>query len=123
MGNQMSDDENSPEVSRSKFAVKSNDFVRFLEEKTPGSICPACKGDDWTLICQPNESADTYRLVTVMKDGSRQITLSTFAIYCDACGYVRTHLARHVRKWVDENPREPELDFGSPQANEAPQDE
>jgi hypothetical protein len=41
------------------------------------------------------------------------MTISTFAIFCDSCGYIRQHLARTVQKWAEENPIEPELDFES----------
>ena len=100
---------------RSVLATAADDFVRFLEAKSPESDCPVCEGDAWTVICPAFANADSYRLVTSLKDGSRPQSISTFAIYCDNCGYLRQHLSRVVKKWADENPAEPELDFEPPE--------
>ncbi|MNJ39982.1 hypothetical protein D3C77_348660 [compost metagenome] len=106
-----SDTEKAP---RSRLAVPADEFVRFLEEKTQGLKCPSCAADDWTVVCPTDDYADTYRLVTTLRDGSRPMNLSTFAIYCDNCGFVRQHLSRVVRAWVEQNPAAPELDFQPP---------
>ncbi|WP_095083361.1 hypothetical protein [Pseudomonas sp. Irchel s3h17] len=110
----MSDELSSQKQKRSSLATAADDFVRFLEAKSPESDCPVCDGDSWTVICPTYDHADTYRLVTSLKDGSRPQSVSTFAIFCDNCGYFRQHLTRVVKKWTDENPVEPELDFSSP---------
>lgn len=110
----MSDEKNEIKTKRSPLSVSSNDFVRFLEEKTLDSICPACKADEWTVVCpfsDEGDDNDTYRLVTPLRDGVKPTQISTFAIYCDNCGYIRQHLTRVVRNWANENPLEPELDF------------
>lgn len=112
-------DSNNP--NRSKFAITAEDFVRFLEKKTTGASCPACGTDDWTLICPADDFADAYRLVTPLRDGGRSLNLSTFAIYCDSCGFVRQHFSRVVRTWVQNNPIDPELDFEpQPDADDRP---
>jgi len=110
----MSDDQTLKTPKRSTFATGITDFVRFLEAKSPESDCPVCGGSTWTVVCPFDDDADTYRLVTSLKDGNRPMSLSTFALYCDECGYVRQHISKVVKKWVDENPIELELDFDSP---------
>ena len=109
----MSDEKTPQTAPKSKFSISSQDFVRFLEAKTLGSICPACEEDKWTIVCpaDPEGLSDSYRLLTPLKDGERAMNMSTFAIFCDNCGFVRQHLSRSVRKWVDENPVNPELDL------------
>lgn len=112
----MSTTSDSQKPKRSRLAVPADDFVRYLEAKTQGQTCPACGHDDWTLVCPSDEEADAYRLVTVLKDGDRPMNISTFAIYCDHCGFLRQHLARKVRDWALQNPIEQELDLGIPDA-------
>lgn len=109
----MSDENDTQKSPRSKLAISSEDFVRFLEEKTLGSECPACGTDEWTIVCPPDPDglSDTYRLVTPLRDGGKSMNISTFAIFCDHCGFVRQHLSRSVRQWVAENPVNPELDL------------
>ncbi|WPN50920.1 hypothetical protein QMK52_18685 [Pseudomonas sp. P9_2] len=114
----MSDEQNSQKQKRSMLATTADDFVRFLEEKSPESNCPVCEGETWTVISPSFANADSYRLVTSLKDGNRPQNLSTFALFCDNCGYLRQHLSRVVKKWVDENPVEPELDFEPPEQDE-----
>ena len=109
----MSDGNDSSQAPRSKRAVATSDFIRFLEAKNPDSNCPVCQSATWTVVCPYGGEGDTYRLVVPMRDGSKPMTISTFAIFCDSCGYVRQHLARTVQRWVTENPLEPELDFES----------
>lgn len=110
----MSDEQTHKAPKRAALAIAVTDFVRFLVAKSPESDCPVCKGDTWTVICPFDDDADTYRLVTSLRDGNRPMSVSTFALYCDNCGYVRQHLSKVVKKWVEENPVEPELDFDSP---------
>ena len=109
----MSKERKTVEQSRAKLAVEINDVIRFLEEKSLDSECPACGTDEWTIVCpaDPEGALDTYRLVTPLRDGDRPMTLSTVAIYCDNCGFVRQHLSRLIKKWIVDNPLEPELDF------------
>jgi len=109
----MSHEKNSTQQTRSRRAVTSDDFVRFLVEKNPESNCPVCDGDAWTVVCPFGDHLDTYRLVVPMRDGPNPMTISTFAIFCDNCGYLRQHLARVVHQWVEANPVEQELDFES----------
>lgn len=113
----MSDDQTQKNPKRSKFATGVTDFVRFLIAKSPETDCPVCDGSTWTVICPFDDGANTYRLVTSLGDVDRPMSISTFALYCDGCGYVRHHLSKVVKKWVDENPVELELDFGSPLAD------
>ncbi len=109
----MSEDNASIPPPRSRRAVATADFVRFLEAKSPDSDCPVCGSSAWTVVCPYGGEQDVYRLVVQMRDGLRPMTISTFAIFCDSCGYIRQHLARTVQKWAEENPIEPELDFES----------
>lgn len=39
-----------------------------------------------------------------LRDGENPMSLSTFAIHCDNCGYLRQHLSKVVKKWVTANP-------------------
>lgn len=107
----MSDENKTADKKKHMFTVTSDDFIRFLEAKTPESDCPACGFDEWTVICPSGEDTNTYRLVTSMKDGLKPMHINTFAIHCKECGYVRHHLSRFVKAWVEDNPMEPELDF------------
>ncbi|HCF7312658.1 TPA: hypothetical protein NIJ62_003520 [Pseudomonas aeruginosa] len=86
-----------------RFSVSMEDFIRFLEAKTGESDCPACKGETWTVI-GVDKTDISYRLVTSLRDGSGPVTLSTFGVYCNNCGYIRQHLSRKVKDWVLENP-------------------
>lgn len=112
----MSDDQNSNQ-QRAQLAVRTRDFVRFLNEKTPDSDCPVCGCDQWTVIC-PGPEGDAYRIVAPLRDGDRSLSLSTFALHCENCGYLRHHVSKIVKKWIDENPEEPELDFDTANENE-----
>lgn len=107
----MSEDEKEVIVKRSPLTVSAFDFVRFLEAKTLDSSCPACQLDEWTLVCPNDHEADAYRLVTQLRDGLKPTQVSTLAIFCDNCGFVRQHMSRVVKSWVTDNPLEPELDF------------
>lgn len=109
----MTSEQTIKQPERSKLSVTSDDFVRFLEAKNPESDCPVCGEETWTVICpfDHEDAHDTYRLVTRLKDGSRPMTVSSFGLFCDSCGYLRQHVAKVVRQWVDDNPIEPELEF------------
>ncbi|KAB0502795.1 hypothetical protein [Pseudomonas lini] len=93
-----------------QFAVSAHDFVRFLEAKTLDSPCPACSFQGWTVIGS-SKNGSTYRLATPLRDGPKPSQVSTFAIYCNECGFVRHHLSRKVREWIDENPEPEQLDL------------
>lgn len=114
----MSDEKNAETEKKSKFTLDSDEFIRFLEFKTPESICPACGHDEWTVICPSGENTNNFRLVTLMRDGPKPIHLNTFAIFCKNCGFIRQHLSRFVREWAEENPVEGELDFGDADAED-----
>jgi hypothetical protein len=103
-------DEHDSNPPRAKLAVRTRDFVRFLNEKSPESDCPVCGFDQWTVIC-PGPEGDTYRIVAPLRDGDKSVTISTFAIHCENCGYLRHHVSKVVKRWADANPEEPELDF------------
>ncbi len=98
-------------ITPHKYSVNMDDFIRFLEEKTEGSKCPACWSDTWVLIgSADNEMA--FRHVTPLRDGPRtSTTFSEFGIYCDNCGFVRQHLARFVKQWVDNNPVQEQMEL------------
>ncbi len=100
-----------------RYSVSIADFVRFLEAKTADSPCPGCETRVWTVVGSAANGM-SYRLVTNLRDGPTATHLSTLAIYCNECGYIRTHWARKVREWVDENPQQAELEF-----EEAPEDD
>ncbi|MFS1292062.1 hypothetical protein ACLRDI_30580 [Pseudomonas piscis] len=119
----MSDEDNQTRLPRPPLSVSSDDFVRFLEANSSDADCPVCGKTEWTIICPFTEGSDTYRLVTSLKDGHKPMNVSTFALYCDHCGYFRQHLAKVVKKWVDNNPQNPELDFGASDADELDRDD
>jgi len=86
--------------------TSSDDFVRFLKNKLPDSDpCPACGEDDWSVVC-PRDDEDMYRLGLVVRNAPKPFYLSTFAYYCDNCGYLRQHVSKLVYDWVKENPME-----------------
>ncbi|GLO27609.1 hypothetical protein PPUJ21368_54400 [Pseudomonas putida] len=96
---------------RHVFSVTAEDFAEFLQEKTPESICPACGHDDWTVICPPqSESGNAFRMRITLTDGPRPASMSVLGIYCDHCGYIRSHMARVVRTWVDDRQLDLDLD-------------
>lgn len=105
----MSENENPKDH---KLAVSTDDFIRFLEAKSLEASCPSCQSQQWTVI----GSVDTdtpYRLSTPAKTSLKATNLLTYAIFCVECGFVRNHMARVVKAWVDENPAEQtEMDFG-----------
>lgn len=98
------------EKKRHKFSVHMDDFVRFLIAKTDDSNCAGCGSASWTIIGS-DETEMAYRLTTALRDGVRPTYLNCFGIYCNECGFVRQHLARKVREWVDNNPTQEQLEF------------
>ncbi len=86
-----------------------DDFVRFLEVKTGGYNCPACGNSQWTVLGKAGHP-EAYRVVSALRDGQAPNSMSSFALFCNDCGFVRQHMARVVRKWVTENP-EPQQDL------------
>ncbi|MFJ7790673.1 hypothetical protein [Pseudomonas sp. NPDC096925] len=98
------------EVPKHRYAVSIDDFLRFLVEVTGDTTCPACGNEQWTMI-GTNQTDSAYRLYTSLRDGKGQKALNTFAIYCNECGFVRQHLARIVREWVDKNPAPEQLEL------------
>ena len=102
----MSDDESA----KHKFSVTTSEFVRFLQEKTPDSSCPGCNAKVWTVVGSAANGM-AYRMVTNLRDGPSATHLSTFAIYCNECGYIRHHWAKKVREWVEENAQQGEIEF------------
>ena len=93
-----------------KFSVTANEFVRFLEFKTPDSDCPACQSKKWTVVGS-SANGMAYRFVTNLRDGPSASHISTFAIYCNECGYIRHHWARKVNEWVNANPDQLDIEF------------
>lgn len=98
------------DVKHHKFSVTVEDFIRFLEAKTFESECPACHTANWTVIGS-GENEMTYRLITPMRDGPRPNFVNFLGIYCNECGFVRQHLAKVVRRWVDDNPEPEQLEL------------
>lgn len=93
-----------------KFSVSMDDFIRFLVSKTNDSVCPACGTGHWTVIgSATNDMA--FRMVTQLRDGPSSTQINTFALSCNECGFVRQHLARKVREWVDSNPHQEQLEL------------
>lgn len=101
-----------------RYAVTTNEFVRFLESKTPESACPGCQSKDWTVVGSAANGM-AYRFVTNLRDGPAASHISTFAINCDECGYVRHHWARKVKEWVTANPVQQEIEFEEGVDNDA----
>lgn len=106
----MSDKETVHTPEQHVYTVKADEFAQFLVEKTPESNCPACGHNHWTVICPPPGEQNAYRMRIQLADGPRSGSMSLLGIYCDNCGYVRTHMARVVRKWIDA--RQLDLDLG-----------
>lgn len=97
-------------VKLHRYSVTTDDFIRFLEEKSYESTCPACQSAAWTIIgSSANNMA--YRLVTPLRDGPSPNQMNCFAIHCNECGFIRQHLAKVVKRWVDENPEPEQLEL------------
>ena len=58
----------------------------------------------------PQDEDDMYRLGQVIRNADKPFYLSTFAYYCDNCGYVRQHISKLVHDWAKQNPAEDEAD-------------
>ena len=97
-------------VKRHKFSVTVDDFIRFLEEKSFESKCPSCGSAAWTVIGS-GATEMTYRLITQMRDGPSPTYLNSLGIYCNECGFIRQHIAKVVKRWVDENPEPEQLEL------------
>lgn len=93
-----------------RFSTNMDDFIRFLEAKTGECRCPACGKERWTVLGVPRTDA-TYRMVTTLRDSEKPSSLSTFSVYCSNCGFLRQHVARIVKEWVDENPEPEQLEL------------
>lgn len=93
-----------------KFSTTMDDFVRFLIAKTDDSKCSGCGSKSWTVIGS-DQTQMAYRMVTPMRDGPSPTYLNCFGIYCNECGFVRQHVARKVKQWVEENPVQEQLDL------------
>lgn len=100
----------SGDIEKHQFAVRTSDFVRFLEEKTLDQPCPACGACQWTLI-GPKDDGITFMLRTALRGASSPTQVTTVAVYCNECGFLRQHLAKVVRNWVDANPAPDQLEF------------
>lgn len=87
------------------FSVTSEDFVRFLMAKgsTEAEACPVCHGEEWTVMC-PDDDGPTLRLGMPVRNREKTFYLSTFGYFCVNCGYIRTHMASTVYRWVEANP-------------------
>lgn len=95
---------------RHKFSVTADEFVRFLESKTPESACPACQSKEWTVVGSSTNGM-AYRFVTNLRDGPSASHISTFAIYCNECGYIRHHWSRKVKDWLTANSPQLDIEF------------
>ena len=93
-----------------RFSVSISDFVSYLEAKTPDSSCPACNTKVWTVVGSVSNGM-AYRMVTDLRDGPSPTHISTVAIYCNECGYIRHHWSKKVREWVDQRSQQTELEF------------
>ncbi|NNA42457.1 MULTISPECIES: hypothetical protein [Pseudomonas] len=101
----MTDAPKKPLKRMTMFSVSSNEFVRFLVAKGGNETerCPVCSGEEWTVLC-PNDGGPTLRLGMPVRNREKTFYLSTFGYYCVNCGFLRTHMASVVHKWVEENP-------------------
>ncbi|MCF1487552.1 hypothetical protein LZ838_09275 [Pseudomonas sp. AA27] len=93
-----------------RFTTTMDDFIRFLEAKTGESRCPVCNFQRWVVLGAPSTET-SYRMVTTLRDGAKPTFLSSFSVYCSNCGFIRQHIARVVKEWVDENPPPEQLEL------------
>lgn len=101
----------SSDIENHPYAVSTPDFVRFLEAKTLDRPCPGCGAARWILI-GPGDNGPTYLLRTQIRGASKPTQVTTMAVHCDECGFLRQHSAKVVRKWVDDNPEGDQQEFG-----------
>ncbi|MDO1495788.1 hypothetical protein HND72_14505 [Pseudomonas putida] len=96
---------------RERFSVQMDDFIRFLEEKTGSTTCSACGKNEWTLFGLPDTDV-AFRAITSFLDGPEEESTSSFVLFCNNCGFMRHHVSKVVRDWVDSNPApvQPDLD-------------
>lgn len=101
----MSAPENKPPKRMTILPVLADDFVRFLKSKAQSDddVCPVCGKDHWTILC-PAGDQETFRLGTPVRNKEEIFYVSTFAYYCQSCGYLRQHFSDVVYRWVQENP-------------------
>ncbi|MNJ28711.1 hypothetical protein D3C77_232570 [compost metagenome] len=104
-------------TDRERFTVKMDDFIRFLEAKTSTTNCAACGHDHWTILGWSDTDV-TLRLVNELLDGPKPESTSSFALFCNNCGFLRQHVSKVVRDWVDSNPEPTQLDLGGLDSND-----
>lgn len=97
------------DIDEHPYAVKTPDFVRFLEAQTEDKPCPACGSIKWIII-GPGDGGTTYLLRTSLRGGSKTSQVTTMALHCEDCGFLRQHVAKVVRDWVNCNPDQSEKD-------------
>lgn len=95
---------------RERFSVQMDDFIRFLEEKTASTTCAACGQNEWTLFGRADTDV-AFRAITPLLDGPEEESTSSFVLFCNNCGFIRHHMAKIVRDWVDSNPAPEQLDL------------
>ncbi|WP_138725716.1 hypothetical protein [Pseudomonas lactis] len=83
-----------------------SDAVRFFEQVTEGSACPACKASKWKI---PNRE-DNPRLCFFRPAGLARASENQYnlEIECEICGFVRLHRASPIIRWTLTN-ASPEL--------------
>ncbi|MBF8730476.1 hypothetical protein IRZ59_08445 [Pseudomonas guariconensis] len=101
-----------------RFSVQMDDFIRFLEEKTSSTSCAACGNDLWTILGWADTDV-TFRAITPLLDGPKEESASTFALFCNNCGFLRHHMSKVVRDWVDSNPAPEQLDLDGLSGNDS----
>lgn len=101
----MTDEPKAPPKRMTMFSVKSEDFIRFIVEKGGGEEenCPVCQGSEWTVLC-PDDDGPVLRLGLPVRNREKMFYLSTIGYFCASCGFIRTHMASVVHKWVENNP-------------------
>lgn len=102
--------ESNQNSKRGVLATSTEDFIRFLSDKTKNT-CPVCNEDKWNVLCAAT-GEDTYRFGMQVRNLDRRPYVSVFSAFCTNCGFMRSHLSRIVHEWVLQNPADQiELDL------------
>lgn len=79
-----------------------NDAIRFLMEKTPSAPCPCCKTDRWVVPYGDEDKATAFLTPTLVSYGNEPAF--NLALECRNCGFVRSHRAKFIADWIEQNP-------------------
>ncbi|WP_110970842.1 hypothetical protein [Pseudomonas huaxiensis] len=74
----------------------TEELIAFFTEVSTQDNCPSCGHEDFTVCSSSDLGAWTYAQEVLH---SNIVTLE-YKVYCEKCGYIRSHSAMVVDRWV-----------------------